>query len=239
MSGFPAYPPYPPGGLARRRSSTARATIALVTEDPSGSTTDGLAFDTAVIDFVAGRPLILGIASSQAGASGQTPASVVVDPDGVALAFTQVGSAVDVTVSPSRRMTVWRVTPQATFSAIVRVSFVTTNQTSCVWIPVHGVGVSGATPVQQASNPVTGTGPAAAAGALAAFEHSNNACLAFFLTASATAAPADGEAELSEQAQTSTTLNLQAQWKINDPTAAATLSAAAAYAAISLELRAA
>lgn len=237
MLRFPPYPPYPP--LGRRRAVATRRDIALVVEDPNGSTTDGLTFDTAAIDFVAGEPLFIGIASSQVGAAGQTPAAVVADPAGVALAFTQVGAAVDVTVSPARRMTVWRVTPITTFSAAVRILFVTTNQASCVWLPVHGVGVNGASPVQQVSTPVTGTGPAAAAGALAAFSDANNACLAFFLTAAATLSPADGETELAEPAQTATTLNLQAQWKRNDPTSAATVGAAAAYAAISMELTAA
>ena len=218
----------------------ARSTIAPDVADPNdadGSTADGLTFDLGPLDFVAGVPVVIGIASAQTGAAGQTP-TVTADPAGAALAFTQVGAAVDATVSPSRRLTVWRLTPASTFTAIVRATFVGTNQASCVWIPVHLPGAA-ASPIEQVSAPATGTGPAAAANALAAFEHENNVCLAFFLTASATIAPADGEAELGEEAQAATTLNLQAQWEVNDPTAAATLSAAATYAAISMEVKSA
>lgn len=212
--------------------ATVRATVVPVMEDASGSTTDGLTFDTAAIDFVKNEPLVIAVASSQTGATGQTP-TVTADPSGLALAFTQVGNAIDVTASPARRMTIWRLTPSTSFSAIIRIGFTVTSQTSCVWIPIH---CPGAATIRQVSTAVTGTGTAAAANALAAFEHANNVCLAFFLTATATIAPADGEAELSEQAQASTTLNLQAQWKVNDVSAAATTSSAVAYAAISMEL---
>lgn len=216
-----------------------RSTIAPAQEDASGSTTDGLTFDTAAIDFVAGEPFVIAIASSQAGATGQTPTSVVAGPGGVALSLTQVGTAIDASASPARRMTIWRAVPVSTFSAAVRITFVTTNQTSCVWIPIHLVGAAGTSTIVQVSTPATGTGTAAAANALSAFEHANNVCLSFFLTASALIAPADGETELSEQAQASTTLNLQAQWKRNDPTAAATVASAVAWAAISMEVKAA
>lgn len=212
-----------------------RNTVVPVAEDASGSTVDGLTFDTAALDFRQGEPLVIAIASSQAGVSGQTPASVIADPGGTNIAFTQVGTALDITASPARRISVWQLTPTTTFSAAVRITFVTTNQTSCVWLPIHCVG---AVAIQQVTTPATATSVNAAANALATFENPNNVCLAFFLTASATAAPANGETELAEQAQASTTLNLQGEYKVNHLTATATLSSSVVYGAISLELKA-
>ena len=223
----------PGGGWAALTASGGMRLLPIpddVASGVGGSTTDAASFNTASLTLVAGQPCYVAVSSHNATAANQPTVT------GAGLTWTAEKS---ITLSSgARRMTVFSGCG-ATSAGALTIDFAGTTQTAINWIVIQFTAAAAAGyTVQVPNGTTTASGTSLAGPTLAAFEHVNNAHLAFFMTSLNAAITPDGSfTELADTNQTGNNVSLECQWARNALTCTSTFSSAAA-ACISLEVKA-
>lgn len=219
----------------------ARATITPTHLETTGSTTDGTSFVTGSVAIGTSELGIVGVISCIGGATGTTPTTVA----GTGLSFTQFGTAFDFTVSPARRISLWRAMPGSAFSNTITLTFGAT-QTSVLWSVFKFAGVdtsgsNGSGAIVQVTTGASGVGTAIAANVLSAFEHSKNLCVA--INGSSQTAPTitegDGFTLIGTNTIGTTPARIHSQHRLNTTAATATLSSSIDWGSVAFEVKSA
>jgi hypothetical protein len=240
--------------------SASGSAISATSLTAGSSSTDATSYETAAVDFVAGRLYILAITNSKA----TTPDAIYYargsvcpdlgpggsDPDGAwtncpVRPWTSIATVLfDAIATPTKRLTVLRMIPLVNFTDSMVIDFGAGNtQTGAAWSITEFVGTgylqddAGQGVVQSATNR-TDSGTSATA-TLAAFADADNATFAATAKASTGGfTPGAGFAELSDVNAATPAQALEAEFKAtNDTTADQSWAGATAAAIIALEIR--